>query len=93
MNRQAILSMLVAGLVSGSYIEFQMNKRDDVVDVVEAPPPELPFEAVEWSPPMAENFQVEAPTAESTVIRFVRVEPVGWRWIDETAENVLRKLA
>ena len=47
MNKQAILSLLVAGLVTGSYIEFQVNQRDDVVDVIEVGVPELPVEAVE----------------------------------------------
>ena len=43
MNKGAILSLLVAGLVTGSYLEFQVNQRDDdVVDVIEAGVPEAP---------------------------------------------------
>ena len=43
MNKGAILSLLVAGLITGSYIEFQVNQRDDdVVDVIEAGVPEAP---------------------------------------------------
>ena len=42
MNKGAILSLLVAGLVTGSYIEFQVNQRDDVVAVIEAGVPEAP---------------------------------------------------
>ena len=43
MNKGAILSLLVAGLVTGSYLEFQVNQRDDdVVDVIEAGAPEAP---------------------------------------------------
>ncbi len=56
MNKQAILSLLVAGLITGSYIEFQVNQQDDVVDVIEAGLPELPFEAVEPSPPVLEEL-------------------------------------
>ena len=56
MNKQAILSLLVAGLVTGSYIEFQVNQSDDVVAVIEAGAPELPFEAVEPSPPVVEEL-------------------------------------
>ena len=75
MNKGAILSLLLAGLITGSYIEFQVNQRDDVVDVIEARLPELPFEAVEPSPLVGGNFLVEGPDVESTVIRFLRVEP------------------
>ncbi len=43
MNKGAILSLLVAGLVTGSYLEFQANQRDDdVVDVIEAGVPGAP---------------------------------------------------
>lgn len=54
MNR-AILSLLVAGLITGSYIEFQMNQRDGVADtaVVEAihfeTRPEAPAEPAVYS--------------------------------------------
>ena len=51
MNKQMILSLLVAGLVTGSYFEFQVNQRDDADDVIEAGVPELPPEAVERSQP------------------------------------------
>ena len=75
MNKGVILSLLVAGLITGSYIEFQVNQRDDAVDVIEARLPGLPFETVEPSPPVGGNFLVEGPDVESTVIRFLRVEP------------------
>ena len=77
MNKGAILSLLVAGLITGSYIEFQVNQSGDVVDTIEVGVAELPFEAVEPSLPVVGNFQVEAPATGSTVLRFLRVEPVG----------------
>ena len=61
MNKGAILSLLIAGLITGSYIEFQMNQRDDVVDVIEAGVPELPFEAIEPSPPVVEKLRPPPP--------------------------------
>ena len=63
MNKGAILSLLVAGLVTGSYLEFQVHQRDDVVDVIEAGVPELPVEAVEPPPPPPEERDIyDAPT-------------------------------
>ena len=91
MNKGAILSLLVAGLVTGSYIEFQVNQRDDVVAVIEVGVPELPLEAVEWSPPVAENFQVEASAVE-TLIRFLRVEPITTQVILEGSDEPLRSV-
>ena len=64
MNKQAILSRLVAGLITDSYIEFQVNQRDDVVDVIEVGVPELPFEAVEPSPPVLEELIPPPPSEE-----------------------------
>ena len=62
MNKGAILSLLVAGLITGSYLEFQMNQSDGVADSqviepvewTEATPeiPAEPSEAVEPSPPV-----------------------------------------
>ena len=49
MNKGSMLSLLVAGLITGSYIEFQMNQSDgaadsQVIEAIEAVQPEAPAE-------------------------------------------------
>ena len=62
MNKGAVLSLLVAGLITGSYLEFQMNQSDGVADtqVVEAEwrddVPQTPVEPVEPSSPLVEEL-------------------------------------
>ena len=70
MNKGAILSLLVAGLITGSYIEFQVNQRDDAVDVIEVGVLELPFEAVEPSPPVVEELRPPPPLPPPTRVYF-----------------------
>ena len=70
MNKGVILSLLVAGLITGSYIELQVNQKDDVVDVIEVGLPELPFEAVEPSAPVLGDLMPPPPLPPPIRVHF-----------------------
>jgi TonB family protein len=61
MNKGMILSLLVAGLITGSYMEFQVHLQDNaqVLEVIDVDVLEL--ESVEWSPPMADKLHPPPP--------------------------------
>jgi hypothetical protein len=61
MNKGMILSLLVAGLITGSYMEFQVHLQDNaqVLEVIDVDV--LEFESVEWSPPMADKLHPPPP--------------------------------
>ena len=68
MSKGAILSLLVAGLVTGGYVEVQLNQSDGSADsqIIEAIEwteaiPEIPVEPVEPSPPVIEELQPPPP--------------------------------
>ena len=59
MNKGAILSLLFAGLITGSYLEFQVNQSDAVADpqVIQAiDVPAEPSAVVEPSPFVTEQL-------------------------------------
>ena len=62
MNR-AILSLLVAGLITGSYIEFRTNQRDATADrpILEALQPEAPAEPNISVEPLPRVIEFEPP--------------------------------
>ena len=66
LKKEAILSLLVAGVLGGSYLEFQVHQNTDTPEqVIEAITPELPFETIEPLPPVLEKLQPPPPPAAS----------------------------
>jgi TonB family protein len=53
---------LVAGVLGGSYLEFQVHQNTDTPEqAIEAITPELPFETIEPLPPVLEKLQPPPP--------------------------------
>ena len=62
LKKEAILSLLVAGVLGGSYLEFQVHQNTDMPEqAIEAITPELPFETIEPLPPVLEKLQPPPP--------------------------------
>ena len=62
LKKEAILSLLVAGVLGGSYLEFQVHQNTDTPEqAIEAITPELPFETIEPLPPVLEKLQPPPP--------------------------------
>ncbi len=56
------MSLLVAGVLGGSYLEFQVHQNTDTPEqAIEAITPELPFETIEPLPPVLEKLRPPPP--------------------------------
>ena len=96
MNKQAILSLLVAGLITGSYIEFQMNQGDgagdsQVVEAIELARPAVPAEPTISAEPSRRVADQEP--ARLLVVIDGRLPPISVAFIDEPINDVLEVFA